>query len=220
MLTRAFLMIFWRFPITLRRFTKIFQNCSEGQANIPQQFPKMSKDFQRFPKTFGEDPKVFRLYTNKFKYNLRDKLDISEIIVITSEDMERDRNCRHCLALHPNVIFSIQMIDKWNWIRSQRSTHANNTRVVRPVVFYFFVSFSLSNPGIVFSLWVLLCTIQLWDISGTGTRIRRDKRSGILNTRPHTNMGDLDQEKSNQEGMDISEQEQDLKKKSRKRLTN
>ena len=33
-------------------------------------------------------------------------------------------------------------------------------------------------------------------------------------------MGDLDQEKSDQEGTDISEREQDLKKKSRKRLTN
>jgi len=32
---------------------------------------------------------MFRSYTNKFKYNLRDKLDISEIIdIFTSEDME------------------------------------------------------------------------------------------------------------------------------------
>jgi len=32
---------------------------------------------------------MFRSYTNEFKYNLRDKLDISEIIdMFTSEDME------------------------------------------------------------------------------------------------------------------------------------
>ena len=32
---------------------------------------------------------MFRLYTNEFKNNLRDKLDISEIIdIFTSEDME------------------------------------------------------------------------------------------------------------------------------------
>jgi len=32
---------------------------------------------------------MFRSYTNEFKHNLRDKLDISEIIdIFTSEDME------------------------------------------------------------------------------------------------------------------------------------
>ena len=32
---------------------------------------------------------MFRSYTNEFKYNLRDKLDISESIdILTSEDME------------------------------------------------------------------------------------------------------------------------------------
>ena len=32
---------------------------------------------------------MFRAYTNEFKYNLRDELDISEIIdIFTSEDME------------------------------------------------------------------------------------------------------------------------------------
>ena len=38
---------------------------------------------------FEKDPKMFRSYTNKFKYNLRDKLDDSEIInIFTSEEME------------------------------------------------------------------------------------------------------------------------------------
>ena len=52
--------------------------------NIFQEFPKMSEDFWRLPKTFEDDPRMFQWYTNEFsnKYNLRDKLDISEIIDI------------------------------------------------------------------------------------------------------------------------------------------
>ena len=43
---------------------------------------------RKFLNTFKENPKMFRSYTNKFKYNLRDKLDISEIIdIFTSEDI-------------------------------------------------------------------------------------------------------------------------------------
>ena len=40
----------------------------------------MFEDVRRCPKTFEEDPNMFRWYTNEFKYNLRDKLDINEII--------------------------------------------------------------------------------------------------------------------------------------------
>ena len=48
----------------------------------------MSEDFQRLPKTFEGDPKMFRWYTNEFKYNLRDKRDITEIIdIFTCEDI-------------------------------------------------------------------------------------------------------------------------------------
>ena len=84
----ALLMIFRRFPTTFQRFTKIFQNCSEGQTNIPEHFPRISEKFQRLPKTFEEDPKMFWWYTNEFKYNLRDKLDITEIIdIFTCEDI-------------------------------------------------------------------------------------------------------------------------------------
>jgi len=84
----AFLMIFQKFP-------KILQNSSEGHANIAEHFPKISKDYRRFPgiseefsKTFEEEHKMFRSNTNKFNFSLRDKLDISEIIdIFTSEDM-------------------------------------------------------------------------------------------------------------------------------------
>ena len=77
----AFLMIFRRFPTTFRRFPKIFQNCSEDQTNVPEHFPRISENFQRCPKIsedFEEDPKMFRWYTNEFKYSLKDKLDINE----------------------------------------------------------------------------------------------------------------------------------------------
>ena len=48
----------------------------------------MTEDCRRLPKTFEEGTKMFRCCTNEFKYNLRDKLDISEIIVIfTCEDI-------------------------------------------------------------------------------------------------------------------------------------
>ena len=94
----AFLMIFRRFLITFRRFPKIFQNCSKDQKNVPKHFPrnsenfrrcpKISEDCRRLPKTFEEDPKTFRWYTNEFKYNLRNKLDNTEIIdIFTCEDI-------------------------------------------------------------------------------------------------------------------------------------
>ena len=60
----------------------------EDITNIPEHFPRISKNFRKLPKTFEEDPKLFRWYTNELKYNLRDKLDISEIIdIFTCEDI-------------------------------------------------------------------------------------------------------------------------------------
>ena len=49
---------------------------------------KFSRGYRRLPKAFEEDPKMFQSYTNQLKYNLRDKLDIREIInIFASEDM-------------------------------------------------------------------------------------------------------------------------------------
>ena len=61
--------------------------------NVPGHFQKISeifgRDFRKLPKTFEEDLKTPRSYTNEFKNNLRNKLDISEIIhIFTSEDMD------------------------------------------------------------------------------------------------------------------------------------
>jgi len=48
----------------------------------------MPEDFWRLLKTFEEDPKMFRSYTNELKNNLRDKHCGSEIIdILTSEDI-------------------------------------------------------------------------------------------------------------------------------------
>jgi len=88
----AFLTIFRRFPTTFQRFPKILQNLSGGHTNVAEHFSKFSEDFRRLSKIakdFRGRPKMFWSYINKFKYNLRDKLDISEIInILTSEDME------------------------------------------------------------------------------------------------------------------------------------
>ena len=65
-----------------RRFSKIVRRPGERSRAF-------SENFRRLPKTFEEDPKMFRSYINEFKYNLRDKLDISEISdIFTSEDVE------------------------------------------------------------------------------------------------------------------------------------
>ena len=50
---------------------------------------QFAEDCRGLLRSFEEDPKMFRSYTNEFKYNLRDKLYISESTDIpTSEDME------------------------------------------------------------------------------------------------------------------------------------
>ena len=52
----AFLMIFRRFPTSIRRFPKIFQNCSKDQTNIPEHLPKIPLDIRRFPKIAEDFP--------------------------------------------------------------------------------------------------------------------------------------------------------------------
>ena len=80
--------VFDYFPKISDHFPKIFQNCSERQTNVREHFPRISENFRRLPKTFEEDLKMFRWYTNEFKFNLRAKLDISEIIdILTCEDI-------------------------------------------------------------------------------------------------------------------------------------
>ena len=83
--------IFDDFPKISDHFPKIFQNCSKGQTNAPEQIPKFSEDVWRLPKIaedFQGRPEDVQWYTNEFKCSLRDKLDISEIIdIFTCEDI-------------------------------------------------------------------------------------------------------------------------------------
>ena len=56
----AFLTIFRRFLTTFRRFLKIFQNCSEGQTNVPKHFPWISKNSRRCPKISEDSRRLSR----------------------------------------------------------------------------------------------------------------------------------------------------------------
>ena len=47
------------FLMILQRFPKNFQNCSEGQTNVPEHFPRISENFRRCPKIFEDSYFVF-----------------------------------------------------------------------------------------------------------------------------------------------------------------
>ena len=70
------------FPKISEDFPKLFRRPDERSRTFSEnfwKFPKMSEDFRILPKTFEEDPKMFRWYTNEFKYNVRDKPYIRKI---------------------------------------------------------------------------------------------------------------------------------------------
>ena len=74
--------VFDNFPKISDHRPRIFQNSSEGQKDVPE-------NVRRLPKTFEENPKMIGTYTNEFKCNLTENVDISEIIdIFTSEDVE------------------------------------------------------------------------------------------------------------------------------------
>ena len=52
----------------------------------------MSEDVWRYPKTSEEDPKMFRWYTNEFKYNVRDKPDVIERYDTHKGDIQKIRH--------------------------------------------------------------------------------------------------------------------------------
>ena len=63
----------------------------EGETSVPEHIPRIFEDLRRFPKIaedFRVRPEDVSMNTNEFKYNLRDKLDISEIIdIFTCENI-------------------------------------------------------------------------------------------------------------------------------------
>ena len=79
------------FPKISEDFPKLSRRPDERSRTFSdnfRKFPKMPEDCRILPKTFEEDPKMFRWYTNEFKYNLRDKLNITEVIdIFTCEDI-------------------------------------------------------------------------------------------------------------------------------------
>ena len=62
-------------------FPKIFQNCSEGKANVSEHF---SEIFRRLPKISEEAPMMFRSYSNISKYFLRDYGNIAMMIILVT----------------------------------------------------------------------------------------------------------------------------------------
>ena len=76
--------LFDDFPKISDHFPKISEDSPKLFRRPDERFPKMSEDFRGL----SRDPKMFRWYTNEFKYNLRDKRDITEIIdIFTCEDI-------------------------------------------------------------------------------------------------------------------------------------
>ena len=55
--------VFDNFPKISENFlkiSKIFQNCSEGQTNVPKHFPRISKNFRRCPKISEDSRRLSR----------------------------------------------------------------------------------------------------------------------------------------------------------------
>ena len=74
------------FPKISDHFPKISEDSPKFARRSHERCRTFSENFRRLPNTFEEDPKKFWSYTNEFKYNLRDKLDINESIdILTSE---------------------------------------------------------------------------------------------------------------------------------------
>ena len=98
-----------------RRFSKIVPKARRTFPDIFQEFPKIPEDVRRLPKTIEEDPKMFRWYTNYFKYNLRDKLGISETIdILTCEDIVLFLwNCYHSVyhwLLYNKIMYAVHQL--------------------------------------------------------------------------------------------------------------
>ena len=110
--------VFDDFPKISDLFAKISEDFSK-LFRRPDERPRIfSKTFRRCLKNFGEGPKMIRWYTNEFKYNLREKLEISEIIdifmweyIFTYEDIVSFLSiCYHSVyhwLLYNNIYFNI-----------------------------------------------------------------------------------------------------------------
>ena len=143
------------------KFPKIFQNCSEGQTNVSEHFPKIPEDFRRLPKTVEEDPKIFQWYTNYFKYNLRDKLDISEIIdIFTCEDIVLFlwicyHSVYHWLLYNNKQLFTkvevnnCSSIYRRSWITSGPKSNFICDNILTKAIFFFFFCSEMTGTRLI-----------------------------------------------------------------------
>ena len=84
--------VFDDFPKICDHFPKILQNCFKGQTNVPEHSPIIFKKFPKITEDFRGRPEdvemIHQRIPSESKCNLRDKIDITEIIdVFTCEDI-------------------------------------------------------------------------------------------------------------------------------------
>ena len=84
----------WWFSEDFQKFSKIVSKARWTSPNIFREFPKISEAVRRLPKTFEEDPTMFRWYTNEFKNNLRDKLEIGKLSISSHVRISYRFQCR------------------------------------------------------------------------------------------------------------------------------
>ena len=123
--------VFWWFSEDFRTLSEDFRTLSKIDpkarrtfSNIFRAFPKISEDCRRLPKTSEEGPKMFRWYTNEFKNNLGDKLEISEIIdIFTCEDISSHLRISYHFYQFATIRYTTDFYiiinnysPKWRWI--------------------------------------------------------------------------------------------------------
>ena len=62
--------VFVDFPKISNHFPKVSEDFPKLSRRPDVRSRTFSENFRRLPNTFEEDPKIFRLYTNAFKYNI------------------------------------------------------------------------------------------------------------------------------------------------------
>ena len=132
----AFLMIFWGFPTTFQKFSKIVPKERQNFPNILRTF---SQDYQRFPKTkkiSEEGPMIFWSFSNTSKYFLRDYVTTAMVIILVTKATStsshvKDKNSiftacneemRICMAsqawqkwVELKTTYRVSVIVVWDW---------------------------------------------------------------------------------------------------------
>ena len=105
------------FLTTIRRFPKIFQNCSEGLTNISEHFPKIAEGSRRFPRKYRwcfdhTTPPTEYLY----EYFLSDHVAIAMAILRLVTTTLYFYTSKYCIFTYENIwIFSVAEILIKHW---------------------------------------------------------------------------------------------------------